>query len=101
MRLIFVGPQGSGKGTQADIISKKLGIAHISTGDLLRNIGGGLKEEVDSYIDHGNLVPDDLILRILNERIMQKDFSPYSAHNGRKEYRKRKTRRKIEYFKGQ
>ncbi|MCK4997586.1 nucleoside monophosphate kinase [Candidatus Pacearchaeota archaeon] len=73
MRLIFVGPQGSGKGTQADIISKKLKIAHISTGDLLRNISGGLKEEVDSYIDHGNLVPDDLILRILNERIIEKD----------------------------
>lgn len=73
MRLIFVGPQGSGKGTQADIISKKLNIPHISTGDLLRNIGAGLKEEVDSYINKGHLVPDDLILRILNERIMNKD----------------------------
>src|SRR3989339_411645 len=61
MNLIFIGPQGSGKGTQAKIISEKLNLCHISTGDLLRNVKGNLKEEVDSYINVGKLVPDELI----------------------------------------
>lgn len=73
MILIFVGPQGSGKGTQAKIICERLGIAHISTGDLVRGTGGELKREIDSYIDRGNLVPDELILRILKERILRED----------------------------
>ena len=45
MNLIFIGPQGSGKGTQAKIISEKLNLCHISTGDLLRYVKGNLKEE--------------------------------------------------------
>ena len=71
MNIIFVGPQGSGKGTQAEIISEKLKIAHISTGDLLRNVTGDLKDEVRSYIDKGNLIPDDLMLKILNKRVSE------------------------------
>lgn len=73
MKLIFAGIQGSGKGTQAKLIAKKLGLCHISTGDLLRSCGGKLKEEIDSYINFGNLVPDELILRILQERLRKKD----------------------------
>jgi|TARA_B100001971_G_C18249412_1_gene576963 adenylate kinase len=73
MKLIFIGPQGSGKGTQAKIISKVLGIAHISTGDLIRNTEGDLKEEIDSYINKGNLIPDKLILKILSERLKKED----------------------------
>ena len=73
MRLVFIGPQGSGKGTQAKIISEKIGFPHISTGDLLRNIKGDLKQEVDSYINKGNLLPDELMLKILKETIN----SPY------------------------
>lgn len=73
MNILFIGPQGSGKGTQAKIVSEKLGIPHVSTGDLLRDIRGGLKKEVESYINHGKLVPDELILRILNERILKSD----------------------------
>jgi adenylate kinase len=73
MKLIFVGPQGSGKGTQAKIVSKELGIAHISTGDLLREATGELREEIDSYIVGGNLVPDELILKILKERVARED----------------------------
>jgi adenylate kinase len=73
MKLFFVGPQGCGKGTQAKIVAEKLGLCHISTGDLLRNVGGDLKAEVDSYMAEGKLVSDALIVRILKERILQND----------------------------
>lgn len=73
LKLIFAGIQGSGKGTQAKIISKELGICHISTGDLCRQAEGDLKKEVDLYINLGNLVPDELILRLLKERISKED----------------------------
>ena len=68
-----MGPQGSGKGTQARIISKKLGIAAISMGDLLRDIKGDLKKEVDKHLNKGELVPDELTIRIIKERIKQDD----------------------------
>ena len=73
MNLIFVGVQGSGKGTQAKLISNELGLAHISTGDLLRDAKGELRKRVDSYIEKGNLVPDALILEILKERLNKKE----------------------------
>ena len=73
MKLIFVGPQGCGKGTQAKVVAEKLDICHISTGDLLRATTGALKEEVESHMSEGNLVPDELIVRILSERVMQDD----------------------------
>lgn len=73
MNYLFLGPQGSGKGTQAKIFAEKLKIPHISSGDMLRNTNGELKKEVDSYITNGNLVPDELILRIIKQRINQPD----------------------------
>lgn len=73
MKLIFVGPQGCGKGTQAKIVSEKLGFCHISTGDLLRGVEGDLKEEVNSHMSAGTLVPDELIVRILKERVARPD----------------------------
>ena len=72
-RLIFVGPQGCGKGTQAKIVAKELGVCHISTGDLLRGVDGELKAEVGSYMEKGVLVPDELIVRILKKRIAEED----------------------------
>lgn len=69
MKLIFVGPQGSGKGTQAKRIAKKLGLCHISTGDLLREVSGDLKEEVDGFMSKGGLVPDELIAKVLKKRL--------------------------------
>jgi len=68
-----MGVQGSGKGTQAKIIAEKKKLAHICTGDMLRETTGELKKEVDSYINIGKLVPDELILKILLERIKQPD----------------------------
>lgn len=74
MKLIFVGVQASGKGTQAKIIASRLNLKHISTGDLLRSATGELKQEIDSYINKGNLVPDELILRLLKEKLPEDDF---------------------------
>ena len=74
MNLIFFGPQGSGKGTQAKIISEILKIPHLSTGDLLRSLEGELKKEVDSHINKGNLAPDELIIRILQEEISKSNY---------------------------
>ena len=73
MNLVFIGPQASGKGTQAKIIARKLGLIHISTGDLLRGVQGDFKEEVDKYLNQGELVPDELMIEILKERISKDD----------------------------
>lgn len=73
MRIIFIGPQASGKGTQAQIIAKKLAVPHISTGDLVRSTTGELKTQIEEFINKGNLVPDDLMLTILKERISRQD----------------------------
>lgn len=73
MIIIFIGIQGSGKGTQAAIIAKRLEIAHISTGDLLRKATGKLKEKVDSYMNEGKLIPDGLMIKIIEERIDKPD----------------------------
>lgn len=73
MKLIFMGKQGSGKGTQAKIIAEKLGLCHISTGDLFRNCKGELGKKIHSIIDQGNLIDDELTFDILKERISQPD----------------------------
>ena len=73
MKIIFIGPQGSGKGTQAKIISKQLDMPHISTGDMLRSTTGKLKQQVEDIINKGNLMPDDLMLKILKQRLEQDD----------------------------
>jgi adenylate kinase len=73
MKLILIGAQGSGKGTQAKLLSEKLGIPHISTGDLLRSAKGDLRKDVDSYIVKGNLYPDEKMLKILENRFKEND----------------------------
>ena len=70
--LIFLGPPGSGKGTQAEILTEKLKYLHISVGDLLReNISKNteLGKLVSSYVNAGELVPDDLIIKLVNSCI--------------------------------
>ena len=74
--VILLGPPGSGKGTQASRLSKELGIPHISTGDLFReNLGKGteLGKKVKSYLDAGQLVPDNLVLDMLFDRVSKPD----------------------------
>ncbi|SQG64057.1 adenylate kinase [Corynebacterium renale] len=76
MRLVLLGPPGAGKGTQAALLSEKLGVPHISTGDLFRaNIGEGtaLGVEAKSYIDAGKLVPTDVTARMVEDRLAQED----------------------------
>lgn len=76
MRLVLLGPPGAGKGTQATILTEKLGVPHISTGDLFRaNIGEGtpLGKEAKEYIDAGKLVPTDVTARMVEDRLSQDD----------------------------
>lgn len=76
MRLVLLGPPGAGKGTQAAILTEKLGVPHISTGDLFRaNIGQGtpLGVEAKSYMDAGDLVPDDVTVRMVEARLAEDD----------------------------
>jgi adenylate kinase len=70
---LFMGMQGSGKGTQAKIISKELNLCHISTGDLLRETKGKLGEKIHNLINSGNMVSDELILEMIEQRIKQYD----------------------------
>ena len=76
MKIIMLGAPGAGKGTQAKRISEKYGIPHISTGDIFRaNIKEGteLGKEAKSYMDEGKLVPDELTVRILLDRVSKDD----------------------------
>ena len=76
MNFIFLGAPGAGKGTQAALLSEKLGIPHISTGDMLREElkkGTSLGLEVKAFMAKGELVPDQVILEVMKERLEQKD----------------------------
>ncbi len=76
MRIILIGPPGSGKGTQAKRIVDKLNIPHISSGDMLREAVSNetpLGKEVKSYMTKGALVPDNLVIKMMVERIGQPD----------------------------
>ena len=78
MRLILLGAPGAGKGTQAEILSRKLGIPTVSTGNILRTAireGTPLGMQAKVLIDAGKLVPDDVIMNIIKERLAQPDCS--------------------------
>ena len=76
MRLLFVGPPGAGKGTQAIRVAEQLGIPHISTGDMFRrHVANGteLGERVDAIMAAGEYVPDEITVAMLAERIAEPD----------------------------
>ena len=78
MKLILLGPPGAGKGTQAEILAKQLGIPQISTGEILRGAvknGTPVGLKAKSYMDAGDLVPDDVIIGVVKERLAEKDCS--------------------------
>lgn len=76
MRLIFLGPPGAGKGTQAKLLSKKFNIPHISTGDILRDEVGGhsqIGKKVANFVNSGELVPDDIVIEVVINRLSKSD----------------------------
>ena len=73
---VMVGPPGSGKGTQAALLSDRLGLPHVATGDLFRSHirrGTALGVEAERYIDRGVLVPDELVLGLIETRLAEPD----------------------------
>lgn len=85
MRIIFIGPPGAGKGTQSLRLVEYLGIPHLSTGDMLRlavaarTPSGVLAEP---YMDAGQLVPDEIILKLMDERLRQGDCGRGALFDG-------------------
>ena len=90
MRLVFIGPPGAGKGTQAEKLIEKYKLAHLSTGDMLRAARDAKTEvgiNADKYMSAGMLVPDNIIVDIIAERLKQPDCQSrifvgrFSAHD--------------------
>jgi adenylate kinase len=76
MRIVLLGPQGAGKGTQAQRISEKTGAKHISTGDLVRaeiKAGSELGQKIKEYNDRGDLVPDEIIVEMMRPYLDEAD----------------------------
>ena len=80
MRLVFLGPPGAGKGTQAERLCRDLSLVHVSTGDLLRKEvreGTPIGKKAESYMNQGALVPDEVVIEMVRGRIRRPD-----ARNG-------------------
>ncbi|HYC56946.1 MAG TPA: adenylate kinase [Candidatus Binatia bacterium] len=76
MRIALVGPPGSGKGTQGELLGHRLSVPHISSGDLLRDAtraGTPWGSKAKDYMDRGQLVPDELVLELIKERVARRD----------------------------
>lgn len=76
MRLVFLGPPGAGKGTQAEMVSAKLGVPQISTGDILRDAvrrKTDLGAKAKAHMDSGGLVPDEIMLSLVERRLAEPD----------------------------
>lgn len=79
MRLVLMGPPGVGKGTQAGFLAHRLGVPHLSTGDLLREAvkdGTALGRRARTFMEGGRLVADDLIGDVIQERVQRSDAAP-------------------------
>jgi len=80
MRLIIFGPPGAGKGTQARLLDERRGITQISTGDILReamNAGTPLGKKAKSYVEAGELVPDEVVRKLAEQAIAEKDYDDF------------------------
>ena len=83
--IVLLGPPGAGKGTQAEVISEKMGIPHISSGDIFRH---NLKNQTElgvlaeGYINKGDLVPDDVTIAMINDRLSKEDCAGGSLLDG-------------------
>jgi adenylate kinase len=75
-RILFLGPPGGGKGTQAKLVTRALGVPHVSTGDMLREAmaaGSELGIRAAEFVGTGDLVPDDLVVALVEERLARED----------------------------
>ncbi len=78
MRVVFLGPPGAGKGTQAARLAERMGLPHIATGDIFRQAiknETNLGREIRKYLDSGKLVPDEVTVAVVRERLEQEDCS--------------------------
>lgn len=78
--IIFIAPPAAGKGTQSNMLKEKFGYIHISTGDMLReaiNSGSEIGKEVKNIIDKGELVSDDLIIKLVKDKLTSTDGKPF------------------------
>jgi adenylate kinase len=76
IRVVLLGPPGAGKGTQAERIARQSGVPHVSTGDMFRDAvkqGTPLGQEAKAYMDRGDLVPDRIVIGIVEDRLKAKD----------------------------
>lgn len=83
--IVLLGPPGAGKGTQAQVISEKLGLPHISSGDIFReNLKNQteLGKQADGYMKRGELVPDDLTIAMIRDRLSRPDCKPGALLDG-------------------
>lgn len=79
MLIVFIGPPGAGKGTQSAHLTRHLGIAHLSTGELLREAkskGTEVGKLAAQYMDRGDLLPDDVMIKIIAQRLAEPDAAP-------------------------
>jgi adenylate kinase len=79
LKLLFIGPPGAGKGTQAALVARRLGIPHISTGEMFRHQvakGTELGKRVEAIMEEGGYVPDDITVAMLAERLTDPDAAP-------------------------
>lgn len=80
MRLVMFGPPGAGKGTQAQLLEKRCGLEHISTGDVLREAmeeATPLGKKAQSYVESGDLVPDEVVRELAERAIADQDYDGY------------------------
>lgn len=85
MRLVFIGPPGAGKGTQSKRLLAYLGVPHLSTGEMLRESiaqGDGVGQVAEHYMSQGRLVPDEIVMRIVEHRLEQADCSQGCLFDG-------------------
>ena len=83
--IVLLGPPGAGKGTQAEIISEKLHLVHISSGDIFREnlkLQTELGQQASAYMNRGELVPDDLTIAMIRERLSRPDCAPGALLDG-------------------
>src|SRR5215467_2696224 len=85
MHSILLGAQASGKGTQAELLTKEFGVPHISSGDLFREeveTATAHGQEIQSYLDRGEVVPDELTVRLILHRLQRLDCQPGALLDG-------------------